>query len=119
MCLSTMAVLRFCTASQLRVRRVDVVDAVLGGVLEVVPEFGVEEQGLGGDAADVQAGAAEDVGGFDERDLEAELSGANGRRVAGRAAADDCHVIDCVCQSELRSRALHDAHEQRSFHCSV
>ena len=69
-----MEVLRFCTASQLRVRRVDVVDAVVGGVLEVVPEFGVEEERLGGDAADVEAGAAEDVGGLDERDLKTELS---------------------------------------------
>ena len=78
---------------------VDVVDAVFGGVLEVVPELGVEKEGLGGDAADVEAGAAEDVGGFDEGDLEAELSGANGRGIACGSAADDGYVIDSVCQS--------------------
>ncbi len=73
---------------------VDVVDAVFGGVLEVVPELGVEEEGLGGDAADVEAGSAEDVGGLDEGDFEAELACANGGGVAGRAAADDGYVVD-------------------------
>ena len=61
MCLVTMAFLRFCTPSQSSVRRADAVDAVFGGVLQVVPDLGIEEQGLGGNAADVQAGAAEDA----------------------------------------------------------
>ena len=84
-------------AVPVELRRADAVDAVFGGVLQVVPDFGVEEQSLGGDAAHVQAGAAEDVCGFDERDLEAELPAANGGGVAGRSAADDCHVVEYGC----------------------
>jgi len=72
----------------------------------VVPDFGGEEHGLGGNAADVQAGAAELVGLFDEGDLEAELSGANRAGVAGGTAADDCKVVDSFCQGELRSLVL-------------
>ena len=41
---------------------VDVVDTVVGGVLEVVPDLGVEEQRLGRNAAHVQAGAAKNIG---------------------------------------------------------
>ena len=41
---------------------IDVVDAVFGRVLEVVPQFGIEEQRLGGNAAYVEASAAEDIG---------------------------------------------------------
>ena len=33
---------------------------------------------------------------LDERDLEAVLPAANGGRVAGRPAADDCHVVEGV-----------------------
>ena len=58
---------------------------------------------LGGDAAPVEAGAAELVGLFDERDFEAELRGADGAGVAGGAAADDCEVVNRLCQGVLRS----------------
>ena len=93
-CLLTMAVLRLSTFSQLSCGRGDVVDAEFGGVLEVVPELGVEEESLGGDATDVEAGAAEDGVLLDERDFEAELAAANGGGVAGGAAADDGDVVD-------------------------
>ena len=83
----------------------DVVDAELGGVLEVVPDFCVEEQGLGGDAADVEAGAAEDAVFLNECNFEAELSAANGRGVAGGAAADDGDVVNGL-SSRVRQRGL-------------
>ena len=84
--------------------RGDAVDAVALGVLQVVPDLGGEEHGLGGNAAPVQAGAAELVGLLDERDLQAKLRGANGAGIAGGAAADDDEVIDSFCQeSELHS----------------
>ena len=51
-------------AVPIELRSADAVDAEFGRVLEVVPDFGVEEQRLGGDAADVEAGAAEDVCGI-------------------------------------------------------
>jgi hypothetical protein len=54
-------------------------DDVLGGV----------EQGLARNAADVEAGAAEGGAFLDERDLEAELRGAEGAHVAAGAGADD------------------------------
>ena len=67
-----------------------------GAILHVVEDFGVEQQGLGRDAADVQAGAAQ-VGVFlDQGGLQAELAGANGRGVSGGTAADDGYVVDSV-----------------------
>ncbi len=47
------------------------------------------QQRLRGDAADVEADAAEHVEALDEDDLEAEVGGAEGGRVAARAGADD------------------------------
>jgi hypothetical protein len=42
----------------------------------MVINFGIKEQGFGGDAANMQAGAAELVVFFDEAGLEAKLAGA-------------------------------------------
>ena len=54
-------------------------DAQLAGVADPVVEVGRFEHRLGGDAADVQAGAADTLGPvIDERDLEAQLAGAEG-----------------------------------------
>ena len=50
------------------------------------------EQRLAGDAADVQAGAAEGLAAFDEGSFQAELRAANRRDVAARAAADDNEI---------------------------
>ena len=65
--------------------------------LQVVPDLGIKQQRLGGDAAHVQASAAEFVVFLDEGDFQSELPGAYGRGITGRAAADDGHVINLVC----------------------
>ena len=52
------------------------VNTVLFGGLEMVIDFGVKEQGLGGDAANVQARAAELVFFFDQAGLQSKLAGA-------------------------------------------
>ena len=52
---------------------------------------GAEER-LGRDAADVDAGAAEGLVGFDADDGEAELCGADGGDIAAGAAADDDEI---------------------------
>ena len=83
-------------AAQLSLRGVDAFDAEFLGVFQVIPEFGVEQQSFGRDAADVQAGAAEESVFFDESGFQAVLTGANGSGVSGRTAADDGYVVDCV-----------------------
>lgn len=59
--------------------------AVVYGLLEL---FGHVDQGLGRDAADIQAGAAQRLA-FHEDGRDAQLAGADRRHVAARAAADD------------------------------
>src|SRR6185437_1138131 len=76
----------------------DVVDAVLLGVLEVVPDLGGEEHRLGGDAAYVEAGAAQLVGRLDQRGLQSILPGADGAGIACGAAANHYKVINRLCQ---------------------
>ncbi len=61
----------------------------VGGLIEL---RGVQ-QGLGGHAADVQAGAAQRGALLDQGGLEAQLAGADGGVVAARPAPDDHHVI--------------------------
>ena len=51
------------------------------------------EQRLGGDAAPVQAGAAEHRRPLDHRGAQAELGGANGGDVAAGSRADDDYVV--------------------------
>ena len=58
---------------------------------EIVEAVGCIEQGLGGDAADVEAGAAEEFA-LDAGDLQAELGGADGGGVSARAGADDDEI---------------------------
>ncbi len=69
------------------------IDAVLGRVQsrELIVLRGAEER-LGGDAPDVDAGAAEGLVELDADDGEAELRGADGGDVAAGAAADDDEV---------------------------
>jgi hypothetical protein len=50
--------------------RADSLNAKVGGVLQVVPDLSIEEEGLGGDAAHVQAGAAQLVSLFDQCDFQ-------------------------------------------------
>src|SRR5271166_576599 len=65
-------------------------------IFHVVKDFGVKQQGLGGDAAHVQAGASQ-VGVFlDEGGLEAQLPGADGRSVPSGPATDDGYIVDGV-----------------------
>ena len=80
--------------SPVQLARVHAFDAEFLGLFQVVPEFGVEQQSLGRDAADVQAGAAEESVFFDERGFQAVLAGADGGGVSGRAAADDGYVVN-------------------------
>ena len=74
--------------------RVHSFDAKLLSVFEMVPEFGIEQQCLGWNAAHVQAGAAEKSVFFDERGFQAVLAGADGGGVPGGSAADDGEVIN-------------------------
>ena len=71
--------------------------AVLSSMLQVVIEFGVKQQGLGGNTAPVQAGAAQLFFPLDEGDLQPILPGADGGGVAPRTAANDNHVVNCLC----------------------
>ena len=73
-------------------------DAEFLGVLERVVDFGVVQQHLGGNAADVQAGAAEKAVLLDDQRLQSPLRGANGGDVAARSAADDRQIVFCQAQ---------------------
>ncbi len=73
--------------------RVLAVDALFGGVQEPLPDVRGMQESLGGNAADVQTGAAQLGIFFDDGGLQAVLARANGRRVASRATAQDNHVI--------------------------
>ena len=55
------------------------------------------EQGLRGDAADVEAGAAEGLVLFDNGDLEAQLRGADGADIAARPGSDDDEIVRHEC----------------------
>ena len=65
--------------------------AELLGLAGLVGDLGGVQQRLGGDAADVQAGAAE-VALLDEADRQAELSGAQGAGVAARTRPENEYV---------------------------
>ena len=71
-------------------------DAVRLGVLELVEQVGGVEQGLGRDAAAVQAGAAEEGILLDDGGLETELAGADGGDVAAGTGAENRDVEDFV-----------------------
>ena len=63
------------------------------GVLEVIVNVRVQQQVLGGNAADVQARAAKLVVLLNDRRFQAQLAGANRRHVSARAAADHYQVV--------------------------
>ena len=75
---------------------------VLALMLDVLNQLCAVQQALGGDAAHVQAGAAQ-VLLFDDSDLCAQLSQTDGSHIAARAAADDDHTLVagrlCRCRS--------------------
>src|SRR5882757_6510660 len=77
-------------------------EAQLRAVFEMVVNVGVVQQHFGGDAANVQAGAAE-KGIFLHHDgLETQLAGTNGGYIPARSAADNRHVVLCHAQSPFR-----------------
>ena len=76
-------------------------DAEFFRVSQLVPEFGVKQQGLGRNAAHVQAGAAEQAVFFDHGRFQTVLAGADRGRISRRAAADDRDVINGFGQREL------------------
>ena len=64
-------------------------------------DIGVVQQNFGGDAADVQAGAAKKRVLFDYNGLQPEFAGANGRHVAARTAPDNRHIVLSHAHSPL------------------
>ena len=67
------------------------------------------QQRLGGDAADVEAGAAMGGALLDDGDLHAKLRGANGAHIAARAGADDDQIVGgthggCLWKSGAKDR---------------
>src|SRR5208282_5370235 len=60
---------------------------------DLFKNFGSVQQGLGRNAADVEAGAAESLALFDNGGFQAELGGANGADIAARAGADDNEIV--------------------------
>ncbi len=69
-------------------------DAEGGEIMRGLGElFGGMQQRLRGNAADVEAGAAEGLALFDDGDLQAELRGADGADIAAGAGADDDEIV--------------------------
>src|SRR5690606_7600316 len=67
-------------------------DAKGRGPPDLIQQARAVEQRLGGDAAPVEADAAQGVF-FDESHAQTQLAGADGAYVAPRTAADDNHVV--------------------------
>ena len=86
--------------------RAHALNAVLGGMLQVVVDLGIEEQGLGGYAAPVQARATQFLFPLDQSDLQPILPGADGGRISARTAADDDHVVNCFCHKKLPDNSV-------------
>src|SRR5271163_960354 len=68
-------------------------EAEFFGAFEVVVDVRVVQKNFGGDAADVQAGAAEEWVFFDDGNFQAPLRGADGGDVSARSAADDHDIV--------------------------
>ncbi len=83
---------------------IDAFNAEFFGVFQVIPEFGVEQQSLRRDAADVQAGAAEESIFLDESRLQAVLASADRGGISGRTATDDGDVVCCLWQGIFLSK---------------
>ena len=96
----------FLRSQDLRVvdARVFALEAFVGGVLEALPDIGGVEEGFGGDATDVQAGAAELGVLFDDGGFQAVLAGPDGSGIASRPAANDDQIVGH--RSSVASRKL-------------
>ena len=88
------------------------VDAEVLGVPDPLGEGGQFEEGLGGDAASMEAGPA-DLVLVHERDLEAELGGPEGRRVAAGPRAED-DEIEIVGRADGHGQAVSETVRDRS-----
>src|SRR5207247_10220755 len=73
---------------------------LLAAVVDLVVEAGAVQESLGGDAADVEAGAAQLLGLDDGRPLP-QLCRPDRRRVASGAAAENGHVEPIVGDHEI------------------
>ena len=69
------------------------VDAEFLGVLERVVDFGVVQKDFRGDAADVQASAAQKAIFFNDYSFEPPLRGPNRGVISSRAATDDGEIV--------------------------
>ena len=68
-------------------------EAEFFGALEMIVDIGVVQENFGGDAAHMQASAAEERVFFDDGDFQAPLRGADGGDVSARSAADDHDIV--------------------------
>ena len=68
-------------------------EAEFFGALEMIVNIRVVQENFGGDAAYVQASAAEKRIFFDDRDFQSPLRGANRGDVSARSAADDHDIV--------------------------
>ena len=100
-CLVMIPFLRSRMVFQLRVTVAHAFDAMLGGIFQVVINLRVEQQGLGGNATPVQAGAPQFLFTLDQGNLQPVLPGADGGGVSTGAAANDDYVVDCFCHRML------------------
>ena len=100
-CLVTILFLRARMAGQFSCDAGDF-DAELLRALARFVDFGVMQQDFGGNAADVQAGAAEKAVLFDDQCLQAPLRGADGGYIAAGPAADNRQIV--LGQENLRGR---------------
>src|ERR1039458_5505070 len=75
-----------------------VLQSKLHAFLHVVEDFRIEQQRLGWNATDMQAGATQVRIFLDEGRLQSKLPGANGRSVSRRSAADDGYVVNGLWQ---------------------
>ena len=78
-------------------------DAPFGerAVIGLLEQLGGVEQGLGRDAADVEAGAAQRLAALDAGGLQPELRGPDRGDIAARPGADHDHVEVSVCHVSL------------------
>ena len=88
-------------------------EAEFFGALKVIVNIGVVQENFGGDAAHVQASAAEKGIFFDDGDLQAPLRGANGGDVSARSAADDHDIV--FSQTSPPPAILRDLRRFRSW----
>ena len=80
-------------------------DAELLGVFEGVVDLRVMQQDLRGDAADVQARAAQEAVLLDDQRLQAPLRGADGGHITAGPAADDGQIVGWQEQPPRRAAA--------------